>query len=274
MLGGSLSWEQPQQLAAFPRESPFFGMTVPTDVTRQPAGAGRARCHAERAHLGDARRRHSARYCAAPRQGPDRLVSRHRRYALVRPAAIGHIRRDAQANRLLGGVDRCGRQRLREFARHARGGAADARARRLRRVRTAAADRPRRCRPASPGAQLPIIRPASMDRRKDCWRSMRSHPTTGSAPLDVSALNARRETYRMSEPQDLRGPILLAALALLALDAHRLPARRRDRAADAPPAAGGGRACARNFRRGAARLAAGLCAADAAARRRRPTSRP
>src|SRR6185369_2328368 len=33
VLGGSLSWDQPQQLAAFPRESPFFGMAVPTDVT-------------------------------------------------------------------------------------------------------------------------------------------------------------------------------------------------------------------------------------------------
>jgi hypothetical protein len=38
-------------------------------------------------------------------------------------------------------------------------------------------------------------------------------------PLDTSALNARREAYRMSEPQDLRGPILMAALALVALDA-------------------------------------------------------
>ena len=32
-LGGSLSWEQPQQLAAFSRESPFNGMPVPNDVT-------------------------------------------------------------------------------------------------------------------------------------------------------------------------------------------------------------------------------------------------
>ena len=32
-LGGSLSWEQPQQLAAFARESPFNGMPVPNDVT-------------------------------------------------------------------------------------------------------------------------------------------------------------------------------------------------------------------------------------------------
>src|SRR5262249_37716307 len=32
-LGGSLSWEQPQQLSAFSRESPFNGMAVPNDVT-------------------------------------------------------------------------------------------------------------------------------------------------------------------------------------------------------------------------------------------------
>src|SRR5438132_5838389 len=32
-LGGALSWEQPQQLAPFGRESPFFGMSVPADVT-------------------------------------------------------------------------------------------------------------------------------------------------------------------------------------------------------------------------------------------------
>ena len=32
-LGGSLSWDQPQALAAFSRESPFNGMPVPNDVT-------------------------------------------------------------------------------------------------------------------------------------------------------------------------------------------------------------------------------------------------
>src|SRR6186997_72030 len=32
-LGGSLSWDKPQQLAAFSREGPFNGMPVPTDVT-------------------------------------------------------------------------------------------------------------------------------------------------------------------------------------------------------------------------------------------------
>jgi hypothetical protein len=44
-------------------------------------------------------------------------------------------------------------------------------------------------------------------------------PDDRLAPLDFSALHAVREAYRMSEPEDLRGPILLGALALLALDA-------------------------------------------------------
>src|ERR1700733_875964 len=33
ILGGSLSWDKPQPLAAFSRESPFAGMSVPNDVT-------------------------------------------------------------------------------------------------------------------------------------------------------------------------------------------------------------------------------------------------
>ena len=56
-------------------------------------------------------------------------------------------------------------------------------------------------------------------------------------PIDFAPLNARREAYRQTEPQDLRGPIFLAALALLVLDAlvvfslaggirRLLPARR------------------------------------------------
>src|SRR5262249_941180 len=44
-------------------------------------------------------------------------------------------------------------------------------------------------------------------------------PADRLAPLDVSRITARREAYRASEPEDLRGAILLAALALLAIDA-------------------------------------------------------
>jgi hypothetical protein len=44
-------------------------------------------------------------------------------------------------------------------------------------------------------------------------------PADRLSPLDFSPLKATREIYRSVEPQDLRGPIFLAALALLVLDA-------------------------------------------------------
>jgi hypothetical protein len=44
-------------------------------------------------------------------------------------------------------------------------------------------------------------------------------PTDRLAPIDVSPLHARIESYRMAKPQDLRGPILLGTLALLLIDA-------------------------------------------------------
>jgi hypothetical protein len=33
LLGGAMSWEAPQQMSAVPEESPFYGLSVPTDVT-------------------------------------------------------------------------------------------------------------------------------------------------------------------------------------------------------------------------------------------------
>ena len=44
-------------------------------------------------------------------------------------------------------------------------------------------------------------------------------PDDRLTPLDFAPLNARRDVYRVSEPQDLRGPVMLAAMGLLALDA-------------------------------------------------------
>src|SRR5262249_3826438 len=72
---------------------------------------------------------------------------------------------------------------------------------------------------ALPGAEPPRTRPGSMDRQKGYWRLKHRRGPAALVPLAISALNARREVYRMSEPQDLRGPVMLAALGLLALDA-------------------------------------------------------
>jgi hypothetical protein len=62
-------------------------------------------------------------------------------------------------------------------------------------------------------------------------------PADRPAPIDFTPLHARLEPYRLSEPRDLRAPTLLAAFALLAIDAlvvfslaggvHRLMPRRR-----------------------------------------------
>ena len=69
-------------------------------------------------------------------------------------------------------------------------------------------------------ARHPTIRPASTARRRTCSPSIRLAANDRPAPLDFSALgHATQEIYRKTEPQDLRGPILLAALALFLLDA-------------------------------------------------------
>jgi hypothetical protein len=44
-------------------------------------------------------------------------------------------------------------------------------------------------------------------------------PADRPMPIDFSPLNARHDVYRHGEPVDLRGPVFLAAMALLALDA-------------------------------------------------------
>ena len=189
ILGGSLSWEQPQQLAAFSRESPFNGMAVPNDVTVTRQVLAEPDARPDRPHLGDARRRHAAGHRGAPRQGPDRAVSRHRRHALVGPAAVRRVRRHAQAHRRAVGR---GRQRRRSrqqptsrdapWCRRPACSTASARSARRRRPRG-------RCRRISPPAPTPIIRPASTARRKACSRSTRWRRPTGPVPLDFAALN-------------------------------------------------------------------------------------
>ena len=177
-LGGSLSWEQPQPLAAFSREGPFAGMPVPNDVTvtRQVLAEPDAGL-AERtwATLADGTPLVTA---AQARQGHDRAVPRHRRHALVGPAAVRHLRRDAPAHR---------RPR-----RHDRRPTTTAKPQREREVVPptrildgfgAFGPPPPTARPVPVGlrrrAPPPIIRPASTARRKACSRSIRWRPPTG-----------------------------------------------------------------------------------------------
>ena len=152
-LGGSLSWEKPQQLARFSRESPFAGMPVPKDVhvTRQVLAEPDADSPTD---LGGARRRHAARHRRARAARADRALPCHRRHALVEPAAVRRLRRHAAAHRRARGH----RPRSREQAEAQPRGdrrAADARARRLRRLRDRRRRPPGPCRATSPAAPAP-----------------------------------------------------------------------------------------------------------------------
>jgi hypothetical protein len=218
ILGGSLSWEQPQPLATFARESPFFGMAVPTDVA------------VNRQVLAEPDSTLTERTWVTLADGTPLVTAQRRGKGLI---VLFHVTADTRWSDLpLSGTFVEMLKRIVSLATSsttAEGSAAGTRATRevlpparildgfgafgapppaARSVPTSFVGRATSDHPAGfygpPEGLLAVNALASADRLQ---------------PLDVSALNARRETYRMSEPQDLRGPILLAALTLAALDA-------------------------------------------------------
>jgi len=215
ILGGALSWEQPQQLAAFPQDSPFGGMTVPDDVkvTRQVLAEPDAELNDRTwATLGDgtplvtAQRRgkgmvvlfhvtSDTRWSDLPLSGTFvEMLKRIVALAGTAPAAEGEAAQARQAvppTRILDGFGAFG---------------------------------------PPPGNARPV--PAGFNGRASAEHPPGFYgppeglvavntllPADRLTPLDVSALGARLEPYRVSEPRDLRGPIFLAALMLLMLDA-------------------------------------------------------
>ena len=167
-------------------------MPVPTDVTvtRQVLAEPDATRATDWATLAD-----GTPLVTAARRGKGLIgsVPRHRRYALVEFAAFGHLRRHAQAHRRLG----------REQARLRRPKAPKAvrYTKRLRRATRSMASVPLflrrrrrgRCRPISLAVPQPIIRRASMVRRRAMWRSTRSRPPIGSS-RSISVRSPMRTT--------------------------------------------------------------------------------
>jgi hypothetical protein len=220
ILGGALSWEQPQQLSAFTRESPFFGMAVPPDVT-----VSRQVLAEPDATLND-------RTWATLADGTPLVTAQRRGKGLV---VLFHVTADTRWSDLpLSGAFVDMLKRIVSLAGTA--AAADS---------GAAGSGQGNAREMVPPSRIldgfgvfgpapPTARPVAVG---FTGRATADHPPGFYGPpegllavntlapadrlaaLDVSALNARKEAYRMSEPQDLRGPILLAALLLLALDA-------------------------------------------------------
>jgi hypothetical protein len=215
-LGGSLSWEQPQQLTAFSRESPFNGMPVPNDVTvtrqvlAEPDSGLTDRTWATLADgtpLVTAARRGKGvivlfhvtadtRWSDLPLSGT--FVDMLKRIVALAGSNVNAEKVEAQAaretvpaNRVLDGFG-------------------------------AFTPPPSTARPVPAG----YIFRATADHPPGFYGPPEGllavntlMPTDRLTPLDYAPLSARLEAYRLGEPKDLRGPLFLAALALLVIDA-------------------------------------------------------
>ncbi len=218
ILGGSLSWEQPQQLTGFSREGPFAGMPVPNDVTvtRQVLAEPDASL-ADRtwATLGD-----GTPLVTASRRGKGLVV-------------LFHVTADTRWSNLpLSGTFVEMLKRITSLA----GTVA---------TNETPGDARKAAREVVPpnrildgfgvfGPPPPTARPVPVS---FTGRADADHPPGFYGPpegllavntlaaadqlntLDYAPLAASVEPYRVSEPRDLRGPVFLAALLLLLVDA-------------------------------------------------------
>ncbi|MEA2987158.1 MAG: hypothetical protein QOD94_3412 [Alphaproteobacteria bacterium] len=218
ILGGSLSWDQPQQLAGFSREGPFSGLAIPTDVT------------VTRQVLAEPDAELSDRTWATLADGTPLVTAARRGKGVV---VLFHVTADTRWSDLpISGTFVDMLKRIVAIA----GNTAAA--------ENEAGDRQTTRDVVPPSRVLdgfgafvpppPTARPIPVD---FSGRADAEHPPGFYGPpegliavntlrpadrmarLDFSPLNARRDQYRLGEPQDLRGPLLLAALVLLLLDA-------------------------------------------------------
>ena len=217
ILGGALSWDKPQPLAAFSRGGPFAGMPVPNDVT------------VSRQVLAEPDAALTDNTWATLADGTPLVTAARRGKGLI---VLFHVTGDTRWSNLpLSGtfVDM-----LKRVVALAGTNPADADAARNKAAKQV----------VQPSHMLdgfgnfiappPTARPvpsdfsgsATSDHPPGFYGPPESliavntlAPGERLAPLDFSPLgSASREIYRTSEPQDLRGPIFLMALSLLLLD--------------------------------------------------------
>src|SRR4029078_7199938 len=222
ILGGSLSWDKPQQLAAFSREGPFNGMVVPTDVT------------VTRQVLPEPDSQLTDRTWATLADGTPLVTAERRGKGLI---VLFHVTADTRWSDLpLSGAFVDMRRRL--VARAGASAAAEA----SNTANEAAGNRAAQVVPPTRvldgfgafSTPPPTARPTPSNYTQ---RGSLDHPPgfygppdglvavntlapdDRPVPVDASSLDARVDAYRQGEPLDLRGPIFLAALALLVIDA-------------------------------------------------------
>ncbi|MEA2976650.1 MAG: hypothetical protein QOF19_2170 [Alphaproteobacteria bacterium] len=218
VLGGSLSWDHPQPLAGFSRESPFNGMAVPTDVT------------VSRQVLAEPDSDLSDRTWATLADGTPLVTAARRGKGVI---VLFHVTADTRWSDLpLSGTFVEMLKRVVALA----GSTAKTQAEDADKQSAREVVPPTRVLDGF-GAFVPppsSARPIPMD---FSGRANAEHPPGFYGPpegliavntlapadrmalLDFSPLNASRGQYMVGEPQDLRGLVFLTALGLLLLDA-------------------------------------------------------
>ncbi len=217
ILGGSLSWDKPQKLAGFSRESPFNGMPVPNDVTvtRQVLAEPDALL-TERtwATLGD-----GTPLVTAQRRGKGLLV-------------LFHVTADTRWSDLpISGAFVDMLRRVVALADTSAAGDAGANTAPARQVvpptrvldgfgAFTAPPATARAVPANFSGRASADHPPGFYGPPEGLVAVNTlAPSDRPAMLDFAPLGAKLDIYRHGEPLDLRGPIFLAALGLLLLDA-------------------------------------------------------
>ncbi len=218
ILGGSLSWDKPQPLAAFSRESPFNGMAVPNDVT------------VSRQVLAEPDAALTENTWATLADGTPLVTAARRGKGLI---VLFHVTGDTRWSDLpLSGTFVEMLKRIVALA----GTAAVTETDRQKTKNVHEAVAPNRVLDgfgtfvAPPATARPVPTDYSASATAEHPPGFYGPPESLLAvntlavgdrltPLDFSPLvHANHEIYRKSEPQDLRGPILLAALGLFLID--------------------------------------------------------
>ena len=216
-LGGSLTWEKPQHLAAFAADGPFAGLAVPKDVT------------VNRQVLAEPDAVLPTKSWASLEDGTPLVTGERRGKGIV---ALFHVSGDMKWSDLpMSGSFVEMLRRIVDTSGYASGPApgatTEANAETVAPLRTLDGF-------GAFGPPPSTAKPIPADFRE---RATPDHPpgfygpadgplsvnTLASAdritPLDLSSLRARRASYTNSEPRDLRGMLLSSALALFLIDA-------------------------------------------------------
>jgi hypothetical protein len=217
ILGGTLSWDKPQPLAAFSREGPFNGLAIPSDVT------------VSRQVLAEPDAALSDNTWATLADGTPLVTAARRGKGLI---VLFHVTGDTRWSDLpLSGAFVEMLSRIVALAGTTNVAATDSESKTAQQlvppsrvldgfgsfIAPPATARPV---PTSFSGSATADHPPGFYGPPESLFAVNTLvPADRLAPLDFSPLTtARHEIYRTSEPQDLRGPIFITALVLLLLD--------------------------------------------------------